>query len=78
MRDHSVEYPYDPREKFSSDELTAALDLRSSVEGKRRPGGVIDQCPHTPACPTVDVCIEEIAWYLRHKTQLDRDDEERS
>lgn len=70
--DPSGEYPYDPAEKFSDDELARAAELRTSVPAVRRGrSNVFDQCPHTPACPNVKVCIEEIAWYLRHRTNLD-------
>lgn len=68
--DRLGEYPYDPTEMFSADELAAARQLRESV-GPVKVGDRIDSCPHTPACLNVYVCIEEIAWYLRHKSELD-------
>ncbi len=65
------EYPYDPAEKFSLDDLSTAARLRQSHPKTRRGDSMIfDQCPHTPACSTVAVCIEEIAWYLRHKHEI--------
>lgn len=71
--DASGEYPYDAFEKFSEHELARAADLRATVPATRRGfSKVFDQCPHTPACPNVRVCIEEIAWYLRHRPELER------
>ncbi len=64
------EYPYDASEKFSAGELERARDWRTEV-GPRTVGDRTDSCPHTPACPNARVCIEEIAWYLRHKRELD-------
>lgn len=66
----SGEWPYDPTETFSGDELAEAYRLRRFVTPastlKRR-----DSCPHTPACPNARVCIEEIAWYLRHQAEIE-------
>ena len=56
----SGEYPYDPTETFTEDEIAAAAEWLY-----KRP------CPHTPACPTARVCVEEFAWYLRHCAALD-------
>lgn len=64
------EWPYDSSEVFSVDELTEAARLRQRVTPlhnlKRR-----DSCPHTPPCPGARVCIEEIAWYLRHRKDIE-------
>lgn len=66
----SGEWPYDPTETFSQDELTEAYRLRRFVTPspslKRR-----DSCPHLTPCPNVRVCVEEIAWYLRHQTEIE-------
>ena len=56
----SGEYPYDPTETFTEDEIADAAAWLS-----KRP------CPHTPACPTARVCVEEFAWYLRHRAALE-------
>lgn len=69
--DHFGEYPHDLNEAFSAVELERAADLRGSVPPTRRGlSRVFDQCPHSPACPSVKICIEEIAWYVRHRTNL--------
>lgn len=55
---------------FTVEELEYAAALRQSVspapDVRRR-----DRCPHTPACSSIEVCIEAIAWYLRHRAELD-------
>ena len=60
------EYPYDPSERFSVEEREAAGRLRKDV--KPDPDG--SKCPHTPRCPSVNVCLEEIAWYLRYRRDI--------
>lgn len=66
----SGEWPYDPAETFSEAELAEAYRLRKFVTPaptlRRR-----DSCPHPQPCPNVRVCIEEIAWYLRHKAEIE-------
>lgn len=66
----SAEWPYDPSETFSADEITEAYRLRRFVTPapglKRR-----DSCPHLTPCPSVRVCVEEIAWYLRHQVEIE-------
>jgi len=63
------EWPYDSSEHFTEDEYAEALRLRTTVTSasdlRRR-----DDCPHTPPCPNVRICLEEIAWYLRHRVEL--------
>ncbi len=63
-------WPYDPTEVFSAEELERARQLRLEV-GPQKVGDRLDSCPHTPACPSVSICIEEIAWYLRHKFEIE-------
>ncbi len=57
-------------ETFTEDELHHAAALRSSVTPaqniRRR-----DRCPHRTPCPNTRVCIEEIAWYLRHQREIE-------
>lgn len=68
------EYPYDPRESFTPEELERALELRNRFgpdPATIRETGRTDHCPHRPACPSVQVCVEEIAWYLRHQAELE-------
>jgi len=66
----SVEWPFDPTETFTGEELARAYELRRFVSPaptlKRR-----DHCPHVPPCPNARVCIEEIAWYLRHQAEIE-------
>ncbi len=58
----SGEWPYDPSEPpFTEAELENAREWRTR--------GSHDTCPHTPGCPTVAVCVDEIAWYLRHRVE---------
>lgn len=52
------EWPYDPTEAFTVDDIEVAASWRG------------DTCPHAPPCPTVQVCVEEVAWYLRHRREL--------
>jgi hypothetical protein len=60
-------------ESYSLEELERARDLRKSVPPTRRGRTtVFDQCPHTPACPTLAECIENIAWYLRHRKEIEQ------
>lgn len=68
--ENSPEHPFDASETFTADELARARELREMV-GPRKVDERIDSCPHTPPCPSVKICIEEIAWYLRHKAELD-------
>lgn len=58
----SGEWPYDPHETFSEAELDHAQWWRIH--------GAHNTCPHQPACPTLAVCVEEIAWYLRHRIEI--------
>ncbi len=57
-------------ERFSQEELQDAMDLRDKIQPdpylRRR-----DQCPHTELCPNVAMCIEAIAWYLRHRDEIE-------
>ena len=77
MPNAGSEHPYDSTETFSRDELHAAFELRQRIapdrdtilKTKRR-----DHCPHTPRCPNGRVCVEEIAWYLRHRVRLQAED----
>lgn len=66
----SSEYPYDPTEVFSGAELAEAARLRKFVTPhpslRRR-----DHCPHATPCPNGRVCVEEIAWYLRHQQRIE-------
>lgn len=60
-------------ETFSAEELAAARRLRRSVwpdPETRRKLNRDDQCPHQPMCLSVQVCIEEIAWWLRHRAEF--------
>lgn len=65
----SGEWPYVP-ETFSAEELAEAYRLRRFVTPaptlKRR-----DHCPHATPCPNGRVCVEEIAWYLRHQAEIE-------
>lgn len=65
-----LEFPFDPKETFSAEEIERARELRDLV-GPVKTKDRFDSCPHTPPCPTEAICLEEIAWYLRHKTELD-------
>ena len=64
------EHPYDPSEVFSAEEIGEAARLRRMVSPdtaiRRR-----DHCPHVPPCPSVRVCLEEIAWYRRHQRDIE-------
>lgn len=67
-------WDWDPHEPpFTEAELAHALKLRQSVTPDRRTTRRTDQCPHTPACEGVDMCIERIAWYLRYQTAIEQD-----
>lgn len=68
------EYPYDPAETFSAAEIDDAKRWRllaTPDRMTRKQLGRTDNCPHQPQCPNVRVCLEEIAWYLRHQKELD-------
>ncbi len=64
------EWPYDATEHFSREELAQAVYWRGHFCPTIR--GRSDHCPHTPPCPNVPICLEEIAWYLRHRQELTR------
>ena len=73
MLNPSGEHPFDPTEQFSVEELQSALEWRQSIQPSDLRTHRRDLCPHRPPCPTVAVCVEEIAWYLRHRKDLDAD-----
>lgn len=58
-------------ETFTEDELQQAAALRQSVTPhaslRRR-----DRCPHRVPCENTKACIEEIAWYLRHRREIEK------
>ena len=54
---------------FEEWELERAVDLRR--RGHARVGSRGDICPHTPMCPNDEICIENIAWYLRHQQEIE-------
>ncbi len=61
-------------ETFSAEELRRAQQLRQTVwpdPETRLKLNRDDQCPHQPMCPSLQVCVEDIAWYLRHRTALE-------
>ncbi len=66
----SANCPFPPHEPFTEDEMAEAHRLRRFVTPapflKRR-----DSCPHAEACPNVRTCVEYIAWYLRHRTEIE-------
>jgi len=60
-------------ETFTAEELATALALRQSVTPDRETVRRLnrrDQCPHQPACASLPICVERIAWYLRHRQEL--------
>lgn len=65
--DATGQWPYDPTETFTADDLAEAAVWRAQ---KRRVGLRHDPCPHTPMCPSERACLEEMAWYLRHRREL--------
>ena len=68
---HSAEYEYKPFERFTDAELDDARFWRAQYcEPDARYTTRRDRCPHSPPCPSERVCVEEIAWFLRHRTEL--------
>lgn len=73
LRNAAGQYVVNPAEPpFSPAELEHAADLLSRNRMGRRPenGGKMDRCPHTPECPNVIICIEEVAWFIRHHEEI--------
>ncbi len=55
---------------FSVEELQRAIDLREHQPAwnvRRR-----DHCPHPAPCSSSKECIEAIAWYLRHRREIEQ------
>lgn len=64
-------YLWNPTETFTEAELEHATDLRQRCRPTlRKETGQFDRCPHTPACEDVLICIERIAWFVRHWREL--------
>lgn len=68
-------FPFDDEPPFTEAELQNALTWRQRVTPdpwhKRR-----DQCPHDPMCPSLSYCLENIAWYFRHRDVVDAKERE--
>lgn len=59
---------------FTEAELEHALDLRQRVTPDPSVAhqlGRADRCPHQPECESLTVCVERIAWYLRHQRAIE-------
>lgn len=57
-------YLWNPDEPpFSDVELEHAADLLARSDKKRR-------CPHQPECDNAVLCIENVAWFIRHWRQM--------
>lgn len=67
-KDANGEYPYDAAETFTIEDIDKAKHFRSYVKPRI---GRPDHCPHDPRCPNVTVCLEEIAWYIRHMREIE-------
>lgn len=67
--DENGEYPYDPTETYSDEDLARAKHFRMMFKPSH---GRPDRCPHAPVCPNMRVCLESIAWYLRHYQEIEK------
>lgn len=66
----SGEFEPDPNEPpYTQDEILEAMRWRRTWP-KRYRDGREDQCPHKTPCASVAVCLEEMAWYFRYRSQL--------